>query len=217
MSSSVTFNGYQPLSLPVWKSFEKMDEKEAANYFNWFLGHVDERSDYLIQRVSATLCISANELNFSLQSLIPIWHWFLSAVEVCETPKNVLNKMQKKIGRRNYEFANDMIRANSIELSPLSRYVIRDIGMYVGKMFVNNYNVLRWDYHTNIKQDSFANIPQVFGFINCAYTPPFEMQFDPIHYVEMTASNIFDNTETKLDLYNTCKKWLQWIPTSMIE
>lgn len=44
--------------------------------------------------------------------------------------------------------------------------------MYIGKMFVTNHSTLRWDYHTDKKKDSFANIPQVFGFVNTAYYPP---------------------------------------------
>ena len=79
-------------------------------------------------------------------------------------------------------------------------------------MFVTNFSALRWDYHTDIKRDSFANMPQIFGFINTSYIPPFEEQFEPIHYTEMQASNIFDNTQNEEDLYNLCLLWTQWIP-----
>ena len=79
-------------------------------------------------------------------------------------------------------------------------------------MFVTNFQTLRWDYHTDTKKDSFANMPQIFGFVDFNYTPPFECQFEPIHFTEMQASNLLDHTQNENDLYDICMRWVQWIP-----
>ena len=75
-----------------------------------------------------------------------------------------------------------------------------------------NNESLRWDYHTNIKKDSCANMPQIFGFFHTDYIPPFEMQFDPIHFTEMQAHNLLYGTQNEEDLYNIYKRWEKWIP-----
>lgn len=48
--------------------------------------------------------------------------------------------------------------------------------------------------------------------MNTAYYPPFEEQFEPIHYTEMQASNLFDNSQNENDLYNMCLNWAKRIP-----
>lgn len=205
---------YIPLIIPIDKPFEELSKVEAKTYFDWFISHVDERSDYIRQKVSEGLNIPIGALDFSMETLIVIWRWFLRVAELKRTPKAVLNAIRKELKANGEpkEFVEDMIRAHNIELSVFSRYVIRDIGMYVGKMFVTNFQTLRWDYHTDPKKDSFANMPQIFGFVDFAYNPPFEEQFEPIHYTEMQASNLFDNTQNENDLYNMCMRWVQWIP-----
>ena len=214
MKMSENQKNYEPLVIPIDKPFKQLSKTEAKSYFEWFISHVGERSDYIRQKVSNGLGISVDELNFSMESLIPIWKWFLQIAELSKTPKDVLKKIRRelKANKEPDEFIEGMIREHRIELSVFSRYVIRDIGMYVGKMFVTNFPTLRWDYHINTKQDSFANMPQVFGFVDTAYTPPFETQFEPIHFTEMQASNLFDGTQNQKDLYNICQRWAQWVP-----
>lgn len=205
---------YIPLIIPVDKPFEELNKAEAKVYFDWFISHVDERSEYIRQKVSEGLNIPIGSLDFSIESLIFIWRWFLKIAELKRTPKAVLNDIRKELKANGEpkEFIEDMVREHSIELNVFSRYVIRDIGMYVGKMFVTNFQTLRWDYHTDTKKDSFANMPQIFGFVDLNYNPPFEEQFEPIHYTEMQASNLFDNSQNENDLYNMCMRWVQWIP-----
>ena len=202
---------YVPLIISVDKPFEELSKTEAKAYFDWFISHVDERSEYIRQKVSEGLNMPIGSLDFSMESLIFIWRWFLKVAELKSTPKAVLRDIRKEL-KANGEFIDDMVRAHSIELSAFSRYVIRDIGMYVGKMFVTNFQALRWGYHTDTKKDSFANTPQIFGFGDLNYDPPFEEQFEPIHYTEMLASNLFDNSQNENDLYNMCMRWAQWIP-----
>lgn len=205
---------YIPLIPPINKPFEELSKEEAKAYFDWFIGHVDERSEYIRQKVSEGLNVPINSLDFSLESLIYIWRWFLEIAELQKTPRAVLREIRRelKAAGESKEFIKDVLRERSVELSIFSRYVIRDIGMYVGKMFVSNFPSLRWDYHTNTSKDSFANMPQIFGFVNTNYNPPFEEQFEPIHYTEMQASNLFDNSQNENDLYDICMKWVQCIP-----
>ena len=206
---------YEPLLIPVEKPLSKLSRAEAKVYFNWYVDHIDERSEYIRHKVSSDLKISIELLDFSVESLVFIWRWFLKVAEIKRTPKSVLGKIREELKRNgeSEEFTSDIISYNGMELSVFTRYVIRDIGMYVGKMFVTNYPTLRWDYHTT-KKDSFTNIPQIFGFVNTTYDPPFEERFDPIFYTEMIASNLLDKTQSENDLYNLCVNWIQHVPKS---
>ena len=214
MKISENQKNYIPLIIPIDKPFEQLNKTEAKLYFDWFISHVDERSEYIRERVSKGLNIPIESLDYSMESLILIWRWFLKIVELKKTPKTVLNEIRRELKANGEpkEFIKDMIREHSVELSVFSRYVIRDIGMYVGKIFVTKFDTLRWDYHTDIKKDSFANMPQIFGFVNTNYDPPFEEQFEPIHYTEMQASNLLDHSQNENDLYNMCMHWVQWVP-----
>jgi hypothetical protein len=149
-----------------------------------------------------------------MDSLHPIWRWFLQIAEVSKTPKSVLKEIRRelKANGEQEEFIKDMLREHATELSIFSRYVIRDIGMYVGKMFVINYTTLRWGYHSDVEKDSFANMPQISGFVILDYGKPFYDMFEPIHMLEVQAANLFDGTANENDLYNICKRWSQWIP-----
>ena len=205
---------YEPLIIPINKPFSELSSREAKEYFDWFVGNVDGRSEYIRGKVSFGLDISLDLLDYSADSLIYIWRWFLKIAECNKTPKSVIDRMRKELLAQGegIEFVDSVVSENSMELSVFSRYVIRDIGMYVGKMFVTNYNTLWWDYHTDTEKDMFANIPQVFGFINTAYTPPFKERFDPIHYTEMQASKILYNTQQESDLRDMYLLWAKCVP-----
>lgn len=205
---------YIPLIIPINKPFAKLNKKEAKMYFDWFVSHVDERSEYIRQKVSEGLNISIESLDYSADSLVLIWRWFLKIVELNKTPKAVLKNVKKNLeaNGEGKEYIDYVLHANSVELSFFSRYVIRDIAMYVGKMFVINFSSLRWDYYTNRKKDAFVNTPQVFGFVYMHNDSPFEMQWEPIRYTEMEASRLFDNTQSEKDLYNMYMRWCKWIP-----
>ena len=214
MRMSKNQKNYIPLIFPDDKSFKEMSKTEAQAYFDWYISHVDERSEYLRKKVSEGLKIPMESLDFSMESLIPIWRWFLENAELQKTPKAVLRGIRKelKASGEPKEFIEDMLRENSVELSTFSRYVMLDIGMYVGKMFVTNFQTLKWNYHTDIHRDSFFNRPQIFGFVNLNYNPPFKQRLDPILCIEMVASNLLDNTQNEKDLYNMCMRWYSRIP-----
>ena len=72
---------------------------------------MDERSDYLRQKVSEGLNIPIESLDFSIESLIFIWRWFLKIVELKKTPRSVLRGLRKELKANGEpkEFIKDMI------------------------------------------------------------------------------------------------------------
>ena len=55
MKMSENQKKYVPLIISVDKPFEELSKTEAKAYFDWFISHVDERSEYIRQKVSEGL------------------------------------------------------------------------------------------------------------------------------------------------------------------
>ena len=59
-----------------------MTKKEADAYSEWFLSKIDERSEYLREIVSEGLRIDIKQLDFTLDSTLLIWKWFLKEAKL---------------------------------------------------------------------------------------------------------------------------------------
>lgn len=58
---------YIPLIIPLDKPFEQLSKTEAKAYFDWFISHVDERSEYIRKKISEGLNMSIESLDFSME------------------------------------------------------------------------------------------------------------------------------------------------------
>jgi len=207
---------YNPLPIPFHKPFEELSKKEANDYFDWFISNVGERSDYLRGKVASGLNISEECLDFSLDSLKPIWMWFLQVAEVSKTPKDVLKKYKKSMIGQPKSYVDHMINNHlNEELSVFTEYVLRDIGMYIGKLFIDNYPCLKWTIKYTPKSYVYVNVPLIVGFIDDdeSYPKPFHPDMDPIFVARAPAMKLFEKTQKDDDLYERCMKWAQWVPS----
>jgi hypothetical protein len=213
MRLTKNMRNYLPLAIPLNKPIDNLTEQEAKAYFEWFLAHIDERAEYLSVKVSSGLGIPREALDYSFESLKLVWRWFLSVAEITKTPRKYLKELKNSLKGHPRSFINHMIEVSKEELSIFSSYVLRDIGMYVGKTFALNYPKLEWTYITKPKNLISVNRPVLIGFIddNPSYPKPFHPDFDPIAVAERCAANLFDKTHTEDDLYTWCKKWEQWV------
>ena len=198
---------YEPLIIPLNKPFEDLTNKEAKDYFDWYMDHIDERSEYLRNKVSASLSISIDQLDYSLNSLIPVWKWFLGVAEI----KNsffLANKIQNRALKKLF------YKEGESPFSVFTQYVLRDIAMYISKVFTHNYSKVTPTFKTSPKNYVYVNEPLLIGFIddNPEYPKPFHPDLNPQSLVEICALSILDNTQHENDLLNDCLRWVNWIP-----
>lgn len=205
---------YSPLIIPIDKAFCELSEREAQEYFEWFLDHIDERSEYLRSKVAERLNISIETINYSFESLKLIWKWFLLVAEVSKTPNPILKKLEKSLRGSPRSFVDHMLEQSKEELSVFTEYVLRDIGMYLGKVFISNYPILKWTYRVSPRSDVHCNLPLIVGFIDNSYSKPFHPELEPIDLARTPAMNLFDNTQKESDLFEWCKKWEKWVPVN---
>lgn len=150
------------------------------------MAQVPQRREYLIRQVTGRKDAVPD---FRPETLLTIWRWFLKSALVV----------------KNEETGRPM-------LSLVTEYILRDIGMYVGQMWVINCPQLRWTYTTQPRNDFFVNRPLVQGFSDRDFDPPFPMSFEPIHMVGVQASGLLLHKASRSDLYELYQKWLAYVP-----
>lgn len=181
-----------------------MNPQEAEEYFRWYVAKIDERVKYLEEFSSVTL-------NYSVESLENIWGWFLKNAEIEKTPDIKLYEIRRQIKGKSKEIADDIMREQAEQFSLQTEYIMRDIAMYFGEVCVKNNDSISWGYHTDIKRDSFANMPILVGFEDRDFSPPFKAYFELNFIIEGLANNIFDGDQKRSDLLDMYKKWQRMI------
>lgn len=168
---------------PIKKNFVLLTEKEAKDYYDWYIKVIPSRINYLTDVCYKEMKTSNEKFDFSPGSLLIIWKWFLKKAQ---TEKN--NKNEKQLDLQ-------------------TEYIIRDIGMFVGELFCSVYDNIHWGYYTEPKTDFFVNRPLLMGFKDKSVSPPFDAVFEPIHMVGVQAARILFGESTEMDLYNVFMKW----------
>lgn len=195
------------LLIPPHGSYTQMTPKQAKESFEFFMEHLPERVEYLRNRCAQDLRIPIDKLDYSPESLILVWKWFLKTARTEKTPKEELEKMKEgaKIFGESY--------INREQLSVITHFIIRDIAMYVGQCFVLNYPNMYWSYKpTKVKNDVTGNQPMIVGFHMTYNGKEGDISFFPIHMISVQAGSIIRHSKNEKDLYNLFIKWVQYIP-----
>ena len=191
---------YDILIPPLKKPFEKFSKTEAKEYFDWYIGKIPERIDYL-------RAYSGLNLDLSPESLVTIWAWFLKNAEVEKTPRIRIDELKRQTKDLPPDIRRTVIRENSRQLSLQTEYMVRDITMYFGEVCVVNNEAIHWGYHTDIKKDSFANRPILQGFLDRDFSPPFKAGFDPGFMVRGGAFSLLHGETSENELKILYDKW----------
>lgn len=199
---------YQIAIPPLEKTISELSSEEANAFFDWYMEQLPVRIRYLSQFCNQQ---SNNVLDLSPKSLVPLWNWFLSIAEKEPTSRRELEYLARQYSKcpllKDY-----MLNQSKEKFSLQTEMVLRDIGMYLGAVFVKNNPSIRWGHYEVPKTDFFVNTPLLQGFVDTKFVPPFSMVFEPIHMAGVQAANIWDNTQSKDDLLCLYNKWLKFVP-----
>lgn len=157
----------------IVKPFEEFTKQETQEYFDWYISKIPERVQYLST-------YSGVILDYSLDSLVNIWVWFIKIAEKEKTPKIRIKELKEQLKGLPKDIADAILQENREQLTLETIYIARDIALYYGEVYVRNNKPLYWGYHTDINKDSFANRPLIMGFEDRDYTPPFQFNIDPV-------------------------------------
>lgn len=207
---------YAPLIPPFDKAPVLFSKEETDAYFNWYMEHIDARCDYLRQLIAEDDRIPVGKLDYSMKSLLPVWRWFLRRARVVRKklprPYEKVTVISRETGGKPVKKVLKYDEFFDVK----TEMMIRDIGMYVGKMFILNYpGRIRWNLVRKPKNYIHVNEPLLQGFekrCEGAKNNPFYPDFEPIHMTHVQAASLFDGKANADDLYNLCRMWSEWIP-----
>lgn len=197
---------YDLLVPPLGIDYTNMTSKQAKDSFEWFISKIPERMNYFRNRCAQDLNIPVEKLGYTTESLVFVWKWFINTARMEKTPKEELEKMQEaaKI------FGESFI--NREQFTVATKFIMRDIGMYLGECYVLNYPNLYWTYKTKPKSSVTVNQPLIAGFRASYMGKEGDIFFPPIHMVGVQAAKIYDQSQNVQDLYDIFVKWAKSIP-----
>ncbi len=180
---------------PQGYDYSLMTEKDAEEHFDWFLANIPSRIKYL-----ESFC-KGIELDFTYESLIDLWIFFLDVARTEIIPRKRYNELRKKYSAFGEGFVGDR------QLSVATEYFVRDIGIYLSEIFKRNSSKIYWRFTVRPKSYFFVNRPMLAGFVDCRFDSPFSCECDPIHLVGVQASSLLRSSSKKDDLYNMALVW----------
>lgn len=197
---------YDLLVPPLGLDFYNMTPKQAKENFEWFISKIPERMEYFRNRCASDLKIPVETLDYSPESLIVVWRWFLKTARMEKTPKDELDKMKE--GAK--VFGESFINWEQFTIA--SQFIMRDIGMYIGHTYILNYPQLYWHYYTKPKNEFNAKQPVIAGFRVKVMDKEGDAVFNPIKAAEGQAANFYEKKQKETDLYDAFMKWVEYIP-----
>lgn len=195
---------YDILIPPIQKPFEQFNLNDTKVYFKWYMSQISCRIKYLQN-------YSNIDLNYKINSLIDIWKWFLSVAQIEKTPKIKMDEIKVQLKFQPKEITDAVLNEQSKQFTLETEYIIRDIAMYFGELYVKNNPSIYWGYETDVKNNSFANMPVLMGFEDRDFNPPFRVSFEPIEMIHIQACNIFDNSQNDEDILNLYNTWQKMV------
>ena len=193
---------YSILLPPINKAIKSLSKKEAQTYFEWYIGKIDERIEYL-------QAVSHVTLDYSPESLIPIWGWFLRNAKFEKTPEIRLDELRAQLKAHNNSFIESIIAESQYQLTLETEYMLQDIAKYLGQVFIKNYDSVHWGYYTTPKTDAFVNCPLIIGFPNQIFPQKPGVPLAPDHIVHIQATKLLRNKAAKNDLFDIYSVWAE--------
>lgn len=144
----------------IMESFETLSKKEAKILFDWFVNQIPLRIEVLKNVTNGEV-----DFNFTPESLIDIYSWFLSQVEIYELSEEEIGRELKELRQYPnfiYEDEKKSLLANPVEIAKVDYAIAMDIGIYYGETIRINYPQVKWTYFTKPKSHSFLNKPVLY-------------------------------------------------------
>lgn len=137
--------------------FENLKKSEAKEYFEWYVNQAEHRIEILKKHV-----LSEDEsINFDYtpDSLVPLWAWYESKIELVNKTKEELEKEMKRYP----SWMHNEISHIKISFETL-KYGM-DIAIYFAEVIIrNSEGKIHWGYFVGPKMRMSVNEPTLLGF-----------------------------------------------------
>lgn len=169
---------YHVIEVPLVPRHSAMTIREAKAYFNWFMQIKEERIQYLRTKCAEALNCSVEELDFSRESLVLIWRFFLSIATIEEMPPDepIEAFMSPRLIKQGIT-PESLFGRPEKRLTHFTEMLLIDVGMYYGETLVRNHPCLKWELHRG--KDVNFNRPVISGFVDL-YNPKYHPRVNPL-------------------------------------
>lgn len=193
---------------PTGIDYDSWDKHTADRYFKWFIEQIPIRMEYFQKRVADDLKIEKLLLDYSPESLITVWDWYIKVAIIEDVPAETIKRIKQSPAYN--LFGESYI--NKEQLSLNSILIQRDIGMYLAQVFLKESPKLQWTYEhdppSKKVKNVFNNRPALTGFIGVNH--PYS--FEPIHMVGVQGISVLEGDAKKQDLFDLYNQYSEWLP-----
>lgn len=176
--------------------FDEFTPKMAKEYFDWYINDREHRLRILkeyLREIHEDVT-----LDFSPESLIPLWGWY--ETQIVEEDKDPCELQSEK--EQYPEWVRDHISDKKISMETL-KYAW-DISIYFAEVIVrNNKDKISWGYITKPKRNFYVNRPVLKGFA-------FNKLLEPRHIVYICTLKSAESKDSNR-LYDLYYVWMEYI------
>ena len=188
-----------PLDPVLRKPGSEMTKLEAKQFFNWFMDCIGPRMEQLKDIISIADAGVIEKMNYSPESLIDVFEWFLNSVNIIERSKEEMDEERDKLP----DFLKYQVVTHKLELGWMQ--IVHDIGVYMSLCFLEYDSRLKWGIGPYPKA-SGGNTPSILGFSK-------KMCFHPLVVMNTMMGKTVGGRAVKTQLYDVFKVMIEYLPT----
>lgn len=177
-----------------FESFGDMNKKEAQEHFEWYISEAPRRIKQLKDFVDKFDLDKRVEFDYSPQSLVDLWSWYVKNVEILDKSETELANEIKSIN----PLIKNHIRNNKISTMWLA--IALDIGIYLAECMIRNNENLKWDVLFKPKSLMCVNKPVIIGFQN-------DLQMDTSNLIFIQTRKILKGQKKESALIELFNNW----------
>ncbi len=170
-------------AVPYGSDLCSIPSAQAREQFNIFIAHIPQRMQRLRARCAAELGVEESALDYSADSLLPLWQWALRSAHVESVEEH--------------------------RFSVETQDMLRDIGTYLGECFLRASDALEWCPCVRPEASTCTNQPLIRGF---QMFRPGTLFCAPLHVANILADRFFIHRESTQDLFDAFSAWHRYVP-----
>lgn len=180
------------------KNFDEMSEKDAKEHYDWYISEIPNRLKLLEKALNVLKPNQEVKFDFSKESLIGLWSWYLDNAEIIQKTEE---EYQKEVANST-PMTRTSIKKEKIATGWLA--IAMDISIYFAECLVKNNEALQWGVVTKPKSLACVNKPVIIGFNH-------NMQLDATNILFVQTRKVLKGVKKKDALLQLYDNWVNHI------
>lgn len=189
---------YYLMEPPKWfENFKQMTHEQAHEYLAWYISEIPKRLDMLMRFYDYLEGAPKDIFDYSRDSLIPLWSWYLDHVNIVPKSRKELREIKKRPAH-----VRPFASKTKVELG--WKQVALDIGIYFALCLQKYSSKLHWGVQTEPADLMSVNRPVTLGFVA-------DKSLDANNIMRVHTSKIVSGISKETALAGTYDAWTKFI------